>query len=409
MVQMMTADERLDRYARLAVEVGCNLQPGQDLHVNCEPEHLELARAVTVAAYRAGARYVDVYVADARIRKAFIEHGPEDQLDWSPPWLVSRLEHLAENQGATVLLVGDSEPDLFADLDQQRVAKARMMDLRRRYLEVVAERKVAWTIVGSPNPGWAEAALGEPDVERLWDAVATTVRLDEDDPVAAWRGHIKTLKNRAATLTEHAFDAVRFRGPGTDLTIGLNPRSRWIAAEAETAWGQKHVPNLPTEEVFTSPDLRRAEGTVRSTLPLVLQGTVVRDLELRFANGEIVDVKASSGEEVLRTQVETDDGSRRLGEVALVDGDSRVGRTGLTFMNTLFDENATSHIAFGQALPEAVDGGDELSAEERRELGLNDSTVHVDFMVGGPEVDVEGLEQDGTAVPIIRDNSWVLS
>ena len=409
MVQMMTADERLDRYARLAVEVGCNLQPGQDLHVNCEPEHLELARAAAVAAYRAGARYVDVYIGDGRVRKAFIEHAPEDQLDWTPPWLVARLEHLAENQGAILLLVGDSEPDLFADLDQQRVAKARMIDLRRQYLELVAERKVAWAIVGSPNSGWAEAALGEPDVERLWEAVATTVRLDEDDPVAAWRSHIQKLKSRAATLTERAFDAIRFRGPGTDLTIGLTPRSRWIAAEAETAWGQKHVPNLPTEEVFTSPDLRRAEGTVRSTLPLVLHGTVVRDLELRFANGEIVDVKASSGEEVLRTQVETDEGSRRLGEVALVDGDSRVGRTGLTFMNTLFDENATSHIAFGQALPEAVFDGDELSDEERRELGLNDSIVHVDFMVGGPEVDVEGLEQDGNAVPIIRANSWVLS
>ena len=408
MVQMMTADERLDRYARLAVEIGCNLQPGQDLHVNCEPDHLELARAVTVAAYRAGARYVDVYIGDGRIRKAFIEHGPEDQLEWTPPWLVSRLEYIAEHQGAILLLVGDAEPDLFADLDQQRVAKARMIELRSRYLELVAERQVAWAIVGSPNVGWAEAALGEPDVERLWEAVATTVRLDEDDPVAAWRAHIATLKGRASTLNDRRFDAVRFTGPGTDLTIGLTQRSRWIAAEAETAWGQKHVPNLPTEEVFTSPDLRRAEGTVRATLPLVLQGTVIRDLELRFANGEIVDVKASSGEEVLRTQVETDQGSRRLGEVALVDGGSRVGRTGLTFMNTLFDENATSHIAFGQALPEAVDGGDALSEDEREQLGVNDSTVHVDFMIGGPEVDVEGLDGDGKAVPIIRDNAWVL-
>jgi aminopeptidase len=408
MVQMMTADERLDRYARLAVEVGCNLQPGQDLHVNCGTEHVELARAVANAAYRAGARYVDVNVGDARVRKAFVEHGPEDELEWTPPWLVDRVEWLADHHGAILLLVGDEEPDLFADLDQQRVAKARMMELRKRYLELIGERKLAWAIVGSPNEGWAKAALGEPDVERLWQAVATTVRLDEEDPVAAWRSHIATLKERAAVLTERRFDAIRFRGPGTDLTIGLTPRSRWVAAEAETAWGQKHVPNVPTEEVFTSPDLRRAEGTVRSTMPLVLQGTVIRDLELRFANGQIVDVKASSGEEVVRTQVETDEGSRRLGEVALVDGDSRVGRTGLTFMNTLFDENATSHIAFGQALPEAVDGGDSLSEDERRELGLNDSTVHVDFMIGGPDVDAEGLDGDGETSPIIRDNAWVL-
>jgi aminopeptidase len=283
-----------------------------------------------------------------------------------------------------------------------------MVDLRKRYLELIAERRVAWAIVGCPNAGWANAVLGEPDVDRLWQAVASTVRLDEPDPVAAWREHIATLKSRAATLNERRFEAVRLQGPGTDLTVGLTNRSRWIAAETETAWGQTHVPNMPTEEVFTTPDLRRADGTVRATMPLVLQGTVVRDLELRFEGGEIVEVRASSGEEVIRKQIETDEGSRRLGELALVDGDSRVGRTGLTFMNTLFDENATTHIAFGQALPEAVEGGDSLSPSELAEIGVNDSTVHVDFMVGGPEVDVEGLDGNGGAVPIIRDDAWVL-
>jgi aminopeptidase len=405
---MTTQKERIDAFARLAVEVGVNLQPGQDLHVNCGPEHLDLARAAADAAYRVGARWVDVYVSDPRVKRAQIEHGPEESLDWTPPWLVSRLDELAERKGAILLLVGDAEPDLFADLDQQRVGKARMTALRARYLELLGEAALAWAIIGSPNEGWAEAMFGEPDVDRLWEAVATTVRLDEPDPVAAWRDHIEMLKARTRALDGRSFDAIRFRGPGTDLTIGLTARSRWVAAEAKTAWGQTHVPNLPTEEAFTTPDRRRAEGTVRSTMPLVLQGTIVRDLELRFEGGEIVDVSASSGEEVVRQQIETDDGSRRLGEVALVDGESPVGRSGLVFLNTLFDENATCHIAYGAGILEAIPGGEEKSEAELEELGFNRSSIHTDFMIGGPEVEVDGIEPGGTAVPLLRGEVWQL-
>ena len=403
----MPTNGRLDAYAELIVRVGINLQPGQEVLLSCEPENLPLARAVTAAAYRAGSRWVEAYIADPHIRKALIEDGPEEALEWSPPWMLERMDYFGEHQGALITIVGDADPELFAQLDQARVAKARMLELRKRSLTLLSAGKVAWAIVGSPNEGWAKSVYGEPDVERLWDAVAQTVRLDEPDPVAAWRTHIDTLTRRAAALNERSLDAVRFRGPGTDLTIGLLPRSRWRAAEATTVWGQRFVPNLPTEEVFTVPDRTRAEGSVRSTRPLAIQGTIVRDLEVDFRDGSIVDVRASSGLEVVQSQVATDEGGRHLGEVALVDGDSRVGRTGMTFLNTLFDENATSHIAFGQGISDCIDGHESLSIEELRELGMNDSGTHVDFMIGGPDVEVDGITSDGETLPLIRDDRWV--
>jgi aminopeptidase len=400
------ADQRLETYARLAVQVGLNLQPGQTLGVNALIEHAPLARAIARQAYESGARYVDVLYSDQHVRRAHIAAAADDALGYSPPWLVSRLRELGETGGALVAITGNPEPELYADLDGERVGKARMREVAEESLKLT-DGLCNWTIVAYPNEGWAQTVFGEPDVERLWDAVGTAVRLDEPDPVAAWRDHIARLQARATSLNERRFDHLRYRGPGTDLTIGLHPDSEWQAALDESR-GIKHVANMPTEEVFTTPDARRVDGTVRSTLPLQIQGNIIRGLEVRFEGGRVAEIHAESGEEVMRTHAATDDGAARLGEVALVDGHSRVGKTGLVFYDTLFDENASSHIALGASIVQAVPGAGEQSAEERHARGVNHSSIHTDFMIGSNELEIDGVTTGGDAVPIMRNGDWLL-
>jgi aminopeptidase len=397
----MTLDPRVERYAELAVRVGANVQPGQLVEVLAHVEHAAVARAVARSAYRAGAGYVDVLYRDQHVRRALIEHGSDDVLSWSPPWLLERAKQIGDENAAIVALTGDAEPELLSDLPGERVGKARMLDLLAENNRQINEQLNNWTVVGVPNAGWAQQMFGEPDIERLWKAVEFCVRLDEDDPVAAWRAHIGRIGRRAATLDDLQLDAIRFHGPGTDLTVGLLEESRWQGVESKTAQGLTYVANMPTEEVFTTPNAARTEGHVRSTRPLALVGQIVRDLEVRFEAGRIVDVQASEGAEVVRGELKSDPRAAFLGEVSLVDGTSRIGQTGLTFFETLFDENATCHVAYGSAYTEAVEGG--ASVE-----GVNDSTVHTDFMIGGPEVNVDGVRRDGSVIPLLRDDVWQL-
>jgi aminopeptidase len=399
----------LDRYASLLVEVAMDVREGQEVDIDAYPEHAPLVRAVARAAYENGASWVDVWYRDAYVRRALVDSPlPDDALGRSPEWLIERANRLGEAQGASLSIVGEPDTELFEGVDGRRVAAAQMLEVTAARRALAASRRVAWSIAAYPTEGWAREVFGEPDVERLWEAIAATVRLDEDDPVTAWREHIDRLHARAAGMDQHRFESIRFRGPGTDLTIGLLPESHWISGTLTTQWGQRHVANLPTEEVFTSPDWRRTEGTVRSTRPLHLLGAMVRDLELRFENGKIVEVNASEGADLVRAQLDEDEQAPYLGEVALVDGSSRVGRSGITFFNTLFDENATCHIAYGMGFPMVVEGTDQLTPEQRIEKGLNQSKVHTDLMIGGPEVSVDGVTADGQEVPVLREDVWQL-
>jgi aminopeptidase len=404
----MADPDRLQRYADLIVKVGADVHPGQTVFVLALPEHAELVRALARSAYAAGASYVDVFYSDPHVRRAMIEQADEEILTYSPSWLVERNRSAADG-GALIMIAGENEPELLADLDQTRVGKARMLDALAEVRRGQGERTLAWTIAAWPTAGWAQLMFGEPDVARLWDAVAATVGLDDEDPVASWKEHVEKLRTRAQQLNDLKLDALHYTGPGTDLTVGILENHYWRGGGVETTFGAFHVPNMPTEEVFTTPDRTRADGTIRSTYPLQLGGTIVRDLEFRMEGGRIVDLSAASGADAVRAQLDTDEGARHLGEVALVDGTSRVGKTGLTFYNTLFDENATCHIAFGNAIMFGTQGLEGLSSDELTAKGFNLSNVHTDFMVGRPDVTVTGITRDGREVTILTEDTWQLT
>ncbi len=413
---MAGTDPRIDAYARTAVEVGVNIQRGQVLHVQAPYEAAEFVRLIAGAASAAGAWQVDVDLHDERLRRIRCEMAPEASLAEFPPWRAEAMRQLGE-RGAAFLSVAAGDPDLLRGVDPGRVATAERaaMDAMQRagHMARITGMKNAWCVVSVPTPAWAAKVFpDEPEparAARLWDCILQAARAEGADPVGAWRHHLADLEARAARLNGMHLSAVRFRGPGTDLTVDLVDGHLWASGPAHTPQGVAFVPNMPTEEVFTAPARTGARGTVRSTRPVPVRGVIVRDMELTFAGGRVVAAAAATGEEALTALLRTDEGATRLGELALAPEDSPVARLGALFYNPLYDENAACHLAFGRAYPVCVEGGADLAEDALVERGLNVSLVHLDFMVGSAQVDVDGVNAGGAVTPIMRGGRWAFA
>jgi aminopeptidase len=407
----LSHEERLDRLAQVAVRVGLGLKPSQELVMTAPLEALSLVRRITEHAYRAGASLVTTVFADEEATLMRFRHAADEGFDTAPGWLFEGMA-AAYRSGAARLAISGDNPALLAGQDPDKVARANRARSKAYLpaLEQIVNFHTNWTIVSFAAPSWAKAMF--PDeaedvaVARLWDAIFAASRVDAPDPVAAWAAHNAALQARTRLMNEKRFAALHFRGPGTDLKVGLADDHEWKGGSSPANNGTICNPNIPTEEVFTTPHKDRVEGHVRSTKPLSYQGTLIKDIAVRFEGGRIVEAKASAGESVLRKVLETDEGASRLGEVALVPYSSPISKSGLLFFNTLFDENAASHIALGQSYSNCFVDGGSLSPEELAARGANKSLIHIDWMIGSDQIDVDGLTADGRSEPLMRKGEW---
>jgi len=394
-------EEWTDQLAELAV-FGANVQPGQLVAVTSFIGKEDQTRAVTRKAYEHGAKYVDVVYFDQWVKRERIALADDETLDYIPPWMTERLRYLSDEHAARVTLSGPHAPHALEGLDPIRAGRD-LLPYLPEVGEIVNRMTTSWCIVPAPTRAWAEVVY--PDLERedayekLWEAVAHICRLDADDPSEAWMERSTTLKANADRLTERRFDALRLHGPGTDLTVGLLPSAHWAAGDLVTVDGRRHSPNLPTEELFTTPDPERVDGHVAATMPLELFGSVVSGIRVEFDGGRAVRIDADQGADILRTVAARDDGASRLGEIALVDNEGRVGPLETVFLDTLIDENAATHIALG-------DGYDHPVEDPADKARINKSAIHVDFMIGSPKIDVDGITRDGAISPVLRGGAW---
>lgn len=409
--------ELLQKYAAAIVKVGLNLREGQRLIViNATARGVPhagrpLVHAVTKAAYAAGARYVEVIWGDEEMNRIRLQNAPADSFDEYPKFHVDAILDFVRN-GDALLSIYANNPDAYNGLDAGRVGALQQSHLRN-YSPVsqeISRNAVNWCVVASAAPAWASKVF--PDLapeeaeERLWQAIFETTRATQPDPVVAWQEHIRNMKKRSEYMQGRTYSALHYKGPGTDFTLGLPHGHKWISAQSLAENGIVFTANMPTEEVFTLPDRHRADGTVTATFPLSYGGSLIEDFSVTFKDGQIVKVNARKNEAILQKLIDTDEGSRRLGEVALVPASSPIAQRGHLFYNTLFDENASCHIAIGRAYRFTLTGGEELTEDEFTAAGGNVSLNHVDFMIGSPQMDIDGIKQDGTREPVMRQGEW---
>lgn len=409
---MRSFDESLRLYARLTVLEGLALAPGQELIISAEIDQAKLVRLITEEAYQAGAKNVEVFWKDSELSLTRFKCGSDEAIAYAPTWLYEGLAE-AHRQNAARLSIASTDPQLLAEIEPDKVATYSRVQGKaaKPVSELISSMSINWCVIGAASAGWASRVFpGLPEEEavaKLWEKIFETSRVLEEDPIAAWQTHSESLENRVIRLNELRFSALHFRGPGTDLTVGLVDDHLWAGGRGIAKNEVRNSPNIPTEEVFTMPHRDRVNGYVSSTLPLSLRGQIVENIRVEFKDGAAVAVTASKGEAVLQKLIATDEGSCRLGEVALVPNSSKVARTGTLFYNTLYDENAASHIALGECYTENMDGIEALSDEDRLAKGANTSIIHTDWMIGSGEIDVDGIHADGTVVPLMRAGEWV--